>query len=1197
MSRLQKCLPILIGTAMLVAAKEQVPAKFSGFQVTSQENEKKLEFNNQGFELRQIEMNGEIFVKPEMSNADAVVNPGQPYLPTISTYYAVEPGKSYSVNLTILEEETVTEVDVMPFETWDSKKTGLVTKGDEYLLNEFFPSELATVSDPIILRGLSMVQVSLTPFQYNPQKKELTIIHSAEMELVESGETEMPFVPAKRSRAFESLYESLVVNYESLNRDEDEYQRPSILYVLPNNIGNLMSTVEALMDWKHRVGYEVNYVSSSNVVNNKNNLKNYIEDAYETWENPPVHVTIIGDAEGSYDIPTWNETWSGYNGEGDHPYSLLEGNDQYPEVFLGRISFDTNSNLQTIVSKTINYESNPYMNENWFQRACLVGDPSSSGISCIITNEHIHEILDMVGFEEINTVYSGSFASQMQAGISEGVSFFNYRGYYGVSGFTSGNVNNTSNGWMLPVATVITCGTGSFASGEALSESFIRAGTANNPKGSVVCIGTATLGTHTMFNNIVDMGFYYGALLEGIESAGGALMYGKMMLHKNYPSNPNNYPDIFSHWNTLMGESSLPMWSDYPEATIVEHPYSMTKGTNFIDITVDKESGPVEDAWVTILMDGVTGDIFESAYTNAQGFVRLPITSSDEGEVFVTVTKKNHYPYQSSFQIYDPGVSINIEETTVTIDDDHSGNSLGNGDGIANGGETIELYFSATNFGSVDSETVSGVLSSNNPHVTVIDNIVEYDSVSAGETIAAPYPFLISLEDGLEDGSNLELMVYFIESSGYTGNGMVPIGVAGNKLEAIDIDVIGSASDILTPGESSYLKIQLENTGSTYAIGVTGIIHCASPFIEILDDTGTWMSVANGGMSYNSNDYFEVSAVNNAIPGTVAHLIVNVTTSNGYESNSILPIQIGSPTVNDPYGPDDYGYYVYDSGDLDYMISPGYNWVEVDSRYGGEGTYLNSLSDNGNNGDDVETISLPFLFRFYGQEYDEISICSNGWLSMGETTMASFRNYELPGVGGPGAMIAVFWDDLKLTNQGRVYTWYDDVGKKFYVQWSRVRTYQNNSTETFQAVLLDPSYYTTPTGDGEILLQYMEFNNTSYGSYSWDQIHGNYCTVGIEDHTMTQGLQYTFNDVYPTAAMELGDGTALLITTRGSDIRLEGDLNFDEQVDIFDILLLVDFILGHEGMVNPYFADITGDGMVNIMDMIRLLYIVMGYVN
>ena len=78
----------------------------------------------------------------------------------------------------------------------------------------------------------------------------------------------------------------------------------------------------------------------------------------------------------------------------------------------------------------------------------------------------------------MNTVYNSPWASQMQAGITEGVSFFNYRGYWGVSGFNSSNVNNTSNGFMLPVATVITCGTGSFGSEEALSESFIRAGTA-----------------------------------------------------------------------------------------------------------------------------------------------------------------------------------------------------------------------------------------------------------------------------------------------------------------------------------------------------------------------------------------------------------------------------------------------------------------------------------------------------------------------------------------------------------------------------------------------------------------------------------------------------------------------------------------------------------------------------------------------
>jgi hypothetical protein len=39
--------------------------------------------------------------------------------------------------------------------------------------------------------------------------------------------------------------------------------------------------------------------------------------------------------------------------------------------------------------------------------------------------------------------------------------------------------------------------------------------------------------------------------------------------------------------------------------------------------------------------------------------------------------------------------------------------------------------------------------------------------------------------------------------------------------------------------------------------------------------------------------------------------------------------------------------------------------------------------------------------------------------------------------------------------------------------------------------------------------------------------------VGIEDVTAQRGLQYTFNNQYPTAAMPLEDETAILITTRG----------------------------------------------------------------
>ena len=1191
---------ILILTHLLsicFGAEGSSSVTFNGFQVSNVENQKKLTYNNHGYELKQVNQNGINYVQPIMEKAGSVAQPGQPYLPTVSTMYAVEPGKKFEVQIIIKNVEIIENVDILPLEGWGNNLTGNAVKGEVYNQNSLFPQVIARASDPIIMRDLVMVQVSVTPFQYNPVLKQLTIIEDADIILVESETMDTHFVPSKRSREFEALYESLVVNYSTLNRNDIEYQRPAILYVLPDNIGNLFGTIEQLMDWKRRVGYDVRYVSSSNVVNNRNNLKDYIENAYETWDNPPVHVNIVGDVGGTYDIPTWNESQSGYNGDGDHPYSTLSGSDNFPEVFLGRLSFETSSHLNTIVSKTLNYESNPYMNENWFERACLVGDQSTSGVSCIITNEAINEILDLVEFEEVNTVYGGSFPSQMQSGITDGVSFFNYRGFYGVSGFESSNVNGTSNGFMLPVATVITCGTGSFGtSQEALSETFIRAGTASNPKGSVVCIGTATTGTHTMFNNIVDMGFYYGALIKNINSAGGALMYGKMMLYENYPDNPNNFADIFVHWNNLMGESSLQMWSSFPEVTSVNHPYAITKGTNFIDINVSKDIGMVDNAWVTILMDG---EILESGYTNDQGYIRLPITSTQTGEVLLTVTKKNHYPYQSSFQIYDPGVSVNLSENAFSIVDDNSGNSIGNSNGTANSGETLELYVTATNYGSENASGITGIITSLNNQVTIdpLNNTLNFGDINSGSSITSNEPYIIVLDSGIEDGVNLNLNINFLDVEDNSFNGVLNIYVSGNKITATGLDVLGSGTDVLNPGGSSYIKIGLENNGSTSAQTVTGTITCASPFIEILDNTGTWSSISSGGSAFNGDNHFEISSLEETIPGAIAYLIINLQTEDGYTTNSLIPIQIGLPTVSDPVGPDSYGYYMYDNEDIDYLLAPTYNWIEIDDREGGPGTHLSALSDGGDNQDDVQTVTLPFTFTFYGQDYNQISICSNGWIAMGQTSLESFRNYTMPGVGGPAAMIAVFWDDLKTSNGGRVYTWYDQIEKKFYVEWSGVRTYQNNTSETFQAVLYDPSYYTTPTGDGEILLQYKDFNNTSYGSYSWDQIHGDYCTIGIEDHSMTDGLQYTFNDQFHPAALELSDQTSILITTRGSDIRLSGDLNYDGIIDVYDLMLLVDFNLGYEGEVNPFFADINEDGMVNVMDLIALIRMVMKYEN
>jgi len=1148
--------------------------------------------------IENLSIDQKLYKKINIPNSASISNPGEPDLPSSSTFIAVDPNKKYSVSVNVLSSRIIDNITIAPKGSWENDPSIESFEGEEYSNNGFYPQKIATLSETKYLRELAVVSLNVTPFRYFPSENRLEEYTDIEIEIIEMDNVldNDSYIPQKRSRAFEPLYQSMVANYESLQREHIPYQKPSILYVLPSNIGNLINVVNALMDWKKRVGYEVNYVFSSNIVNSSTNLKNYIETAYESWDDPPEYVTIIADAEGSYDVPTFFENYSGYNGEGDHPYSTLVGSDFLPEVFLGRLSFDSQSHLETIISKTLNYESNPYMGENWFKRAALIGDPSDSGISCIITNESIKEMLEMNGYSDIRTVYSGNFASQMQNNLNDGLGFFNYRGFYGVSGFGESNLINTTNGFMLPIATVITCGVGSFGTEESLIEKFIRAGTSQVPKGSVACIGTATLGTHTMFNNVVDMGFYYGALIDDIPSVGGALMAGKLYLAKAYPSNPNQWVSIFTHWNNLMGDASLQMWTSLPEMLNVTHNYSLPKGTNYIDIVVkNSEQNPVEDAWVTIYK---ANELVESKYSDSNGFVRLDVTTVQNGDILVTVTKNNHYPYKSSFQIYDPGPSVNLHSEGIIIDDSGNGGSIGNADGFVNPGETIALVVAVTNYGNESVQGISGSISTDNSGVQVISDAFNYGELNSGDIVNNnSAPFTVKINSDVEHGSEVHLILSLVNESGYSSTGLIELIVEGKNLFAYGVDIPGTNVDVLSPGQSSIVDIELYNSGSVSANNITGTITSGSNAIEIIDNNGSWFSVYPGMYSSSStgDNSFMINATEETIPGTIANIILNVESEDGYSSSSIIPIQIGTPVVTDPLGPDSHGYYMYDSGDIDYLLSPTYEWIEIDSRYGGQGTYLSSLDDNGDNDDDVQTINIPFDFKFYGVQYRDISISSNGWISFGETEMSSFRNYPMPGPGGPGQMVAVFWDDLKLTNSGRVYTWYDSNEKIFIIQWSRVRTYQNNSTETFQVILRDPTYYMTPTGDGEILIQFMEFNNTTNGSYSWSQIHGDYCTVGIEDHTMTKGLTYTFNNTYPDPAMPLGDETAILITTRGSEMRLDGDLNMDAIVDINDLLILIDHIVANQTQFNPFLADVNNDGMVNILDMVKLIQMVMGY--
>ncbi|MAX10009.1 MAG: hypothetical protein CMG13_03990 [Candidatus Marinimicrobia bacterium] len=1015
------------------------------------------------------------------------------------------------------------------------------------------------ISEPMYMRGVRIVQLAVSLYDYSD--RELTLYDNLDLRInIQSPDNYSGGVNSKPlSSDFNSIISSLVDNYDRQSRSNDIGS--CILFICG---GNSLShpSVQELIEWRKELGYEVHAAETSQIGSTTAAIKSYIEEAYQNWPNPPEYIVLIGDTGGSYAIPYFSTTW----GSSDYDYTLIEGNDLLPEMIVGRISAEGSSDLSNIINKTLVYEKASYIDftgTDWYESAALNADPSSSGNSTIITNEYVEEILELNGFENVETNYGdGNYSSWMQNQLSDGILYFNYRGYIGTSGFGLGNINNASNGYMNPFATFITCSTGDF-NYTSLSEDFIRAGSATNPKGAVAAVGTATSSTHTAPNNIIQMAIYDGIFSKKLKTAGSSLVNAKVTLFDTYIIGASGTVDNFTHWNNLMGDPVLNLWTDTPQPMQVDHSSQINWGSNFFEVVVSDSGGEyIEDAWVTLYRSDWEHSI--SAYSDELGRALFNFEYSDNDDITITVSKKNFIPYQSAVSVSDSS------NGSMVLDDYY----LVNADGFLHSGESVDFYI------DIESSFLQGDFTASvqsfSDGVDILNESIGFEIYS--ENTIGPFSIIannlidneeINLSIRIQDDERFwDYSIPFFSSSAY-----------------FDIYSVTWGGD-LSPNSTEDLYLSITNSGSEDLDNVTLLVSSYNSLISI--DNGS-QDIENIGVGevFGLSDPVLISFSSNIISGASFNIDVTVTGDNFIQ---VLPfnVTVGSVSQNDPLGPDAYGYYIYDNNDFGYDLTPTYDWIEIDPRYGGDGLDL-QISDggNGNNiSNSTKHVDLPFSFSFYGEEYNEVSVSSNGWLSFGHTNMESFRNYHVPGAGGPSPMVAAFWDDLKTDNDSGVYVFLDS--DYVVVQWSSMRTYDQNSEETFQVILYNS---VTPTGDDEIKIQYKEFNNTSVSNYN----HPVYSTVGIENHWGDVGLEYTYNNQYPSAAMPLLDQSALFITTRNTNVYDLGDVNQDSVSDVVDIIIVINHILNIQSLSNigEYLADINQNSTINILDVILLINIIL----
>ena len=286
--------------------------------------------------------------------------------------------------------------------------------------------------------------------------------------------------------------------------------------------------------------------------------------------------------------------------------------------------------------------------------------------------------------------------------------------------------------------------------------------------------------------------------------------------------------------------------------------------------------------------------------------VTYNLNPNQTGNIILTVTKLDHKPYQSTISIQESSANVNFDTSQNIIISD------GN-DGIAYAGENMALSIPVKNYGTQTLTNLTAVLSSNSNNVTFNNSASTINNISPGSTIYLD-DFEIFIHSEAKQYEDLGLKLIITDQNSNQWESSIPIDVMGSLLTIVNG---GSAQ----PGQTLNLNISVNNSGMLQATNVTGELQFPGNQIEINQSFGSFGSL-DSGETATSNNSFNITLSNDIAGGTQFILQLMLESSEGYSSIENYVLSVGIATVEDPMGPDQYGYYIYDSGDLDYDLAP-----------------------------------------------------------------------------------------------------------------------------------------------------------------------------------------------------------------------------------------------------------------------------------
>jgi hypothetical protein len=189
--------------------------------------------------------------------------------------------------------------------------------------------------------------------------------------------------------------------------------------------------------------------------------------------------------------------------------------------------------------------------------------------------------------------------------------------------------------------------------------------------------------------------------------------------------------------------------------------------------------------------------------------------------------------------------------SATLIDDDADGPSIGDGDGLADLGETLQFLMELHNVGPEDALNSAVTISCEDPRIVIHDATASYGTVPAGGTGYNLDDLLVEITPEIQDGDVIQFDLEITCDGRWLGTDRFMLTLHAPILSIasweIDDTVTGDGEGDVDPGETFQIRVTLENSGGDEGRDVTALLMCWGVFLNMEQNESGAAIVPCGG--------------------------------------------------------------------------------------------------------------------------------------------------------------------------------------------------------------------------------------------------------------------------------------------------------------------------------------------------------------